>query len=87
MSWLGRPLLLFVDSCSAVWGTGLPGETAGRWGGTEEGKETGQLTLLVKDKTFVVLKIRSHIADTTFRGSGTELFQDDEWEGQRYRSA
>ena len=87
MSWLVRPSLLFADSRLAVRGTGWPGETAGRWGGTEEQKEAGQLTHLKKDKTFVVLKIRSHIADTTFHGSGTELFRDDEWEGQRYRSA
>lgn len=52
--------------------------------GEEQRRKRKQGNYLKKDKTFVVLKIRSHIADTTFHGSGTELFQDDEWEGQRY---
>lgn len=52
--------------------------------GEEQRRKRKQGNYLKKDKTFVVLKIRSHIADTTFHGGGTELFQDDEWEGQRY---
>lgn len=51
----------------------------------QEEEEAGQLTPLQKDKSFVVLKIRSHSADPTFHSSGTELFQDAEWEGQRLR--
>lgn len=53
----------------------------------QEEEEAGQLTPLQKDKSFVVLKIRSHSADPTFHSSGTELFQDAEWEGQRCGSA
>lgn len=44
--WAGwwDPRCFFADSRSAVWATGQPGKTAGRWGGTEEEKETGQLS-------------------------------------------
>lgn len=41
------------------------------WEMEQEEEEAGQLTHLQKDKTFVVLKIRSHSADPTFPSNGT----------------
>jgi len=67
MTGLARPLLLSGDAWDDL--AKQPGD------GEERRSKSKQDNYLKKDKTFGVQKTRSHVAGTTFHGSGTGLLQ------------